>query len=531
MRQAFLDHGVIFLHDQNLSPEQHLAFARRWAAIDINRFFKAVPGYPEIADVRKEAAQTTSIGGGWHTDHSYDEVPAMGSILLARELPSIGGDTLFANMGAAYDALSPGLRKTLDQLQAVHSTRHVFGPEGGYANAPDAAGRVDDAAAAVQDMVHPVVIRHPDPGRKTLYVNAAFTVQFDGWTVAGSEPLLRYLYQPRQFPVRLGARRHLDRRRSQGVPVRQLHFGAPAPARRAAQGGEPDRVARQPGRDGGHDPRADLQGTGRPAARPDFQLGRSRVDRTDDPDAGDPVRVSVRRPQAADLVVGCGDHDPRHRRDHIDRHLGRTPGRTAQVPGLFHPAVERTRQRAAQLRPGLDAGARPRHARHGAEGIPGQPDPADRGRQRHHAQLDDRRPAGAAPEPGGTHQVARRPGADRQHHTRRAVRPRRFLGSSVPRQRNRRRLGRHWPAVRGGHRPVGQRRTGVRSRCRGVVRRPLHPRCQPRRPRPAGPYRRPGPGPGELEVAPATLRCVSPCCRALPRPRRWRPWPPRRSPG
>lgn len=200
IRQAFLEYGVIFMHDQNLSPEQHLAFARRWAPIDINRFFKAAPGYPEIAEVRKEADQTTNIGGGWHTDHSYDEVPAMGSILLARELPSIGGDTLFANMGAAYDALSPGLRKTLDRLQAVHSTRHVFGPEGGYAKAPDAAGRVGNAAAAVQDVVHPVVIRHPDTGRKTLYVNAAFTLQFEGWTVAESEPLLRYLYQHASRP-------------------------------------------------------------------------------------------------------------------------------------------------------------------------------------------------------------------------------------------------------------------------------------------------------------------------------------------
>ena len=91
VQRAFAEHGVIFFRDQKLSPEQHTEFARRWGAIDVNRFFTAVEGYPEIAEVRKEAAQKTNIGGGWHTDHSYDQVPAMGSILLARELPEQGG--------------------------------------------------------------------------------------------------------------------------------------------------------------------------------------------------------------------------------------------------------------------------------------------------------------------------------------------------------------------------------------------------------------------------------------------------------
>lgn len=195
LRQAFHDHGVLFFRDQHISPEQHLAFARRWAPIDVNRFFKAVPGHPEIAEVRKEPAQQTNIGGEWHTDHSYDSVPAMGSLLLARELPPRGGDTLFANLALAFDALSPGLRATLEGLRAVHSTAHVFGAQGGYAQSADLDGRIGNAQAATQDVVHPVVIRHPDTGRKTLYVNAAFTTRFDGWTVAESEPLLKFLYQ------------------------------------------------------------------------------------------------------------------------------------------------------------------------------------------------------------------------------------------------------------------------------------------------------------------------------------------------
>jgi len=195
IRQAFLEHGVIFFRDQHLTPEQHIAFARRWAPIDINRFFKPVPGHPEIAEVRKEPGQSTNIGGSWHTDHSYDASPAMGSILLAREVPPQGGDTLFANMGMAYDALSAGMKRTLEGLKAVHSTAHIFGASGAYARAGDVADRIGNPQAAMQEAVHPVVIRHPQTGRKTLYVNSAFTVRFDGWTASESEGLLHTLYQ------------------------------------------------------------------------------------------------------------------------------------------------------------------------------------------------------------------------------------------------------------------------------------------------------------------------------------------------
>ena len=200
MRQAFHDYGVIFFRDQHLTPEQHIAFAKRWAPIDINRFFKAVSGYPEIAEVRKEPEQTTNIGGGWHTDHSYDAVPAMGSILLARETPPSGGDTLFAHMGLAYDALSQGMKRTLDGLRAVHGNAHVFGDKGHHAKKSDNAGRIGNEAAATQEVVHPVVIRHPDTGRKTLYVNPGFTLRFEGWTTQESAGLLQTLYQHAMKP-------------------------------------------------------------------------------------------------------------------------------------------------------------------------------------------------------------------------------------------------------------------------------------------------------------------------------------------
>src|SRR6476646_6162585 len=150
IRQAFSEHGVIFFRDQRLTPEQHIAFAESMGPININRFFKAVPGYPQIAEVRKEPTQTTNIGGGWHTDHSYDQIPALGSILLAREVPPRGGDTMFACMAQAYDALSDGLKRTLKGLRAVHSSRQVFGLKAHQAN-PEKTDRYVNAETATQD--------------------------------------------------------------------------------------------------------------------------------------------------------------------------------------------------------------------------------------------------------------------------------------------------------------------------------------------------------------------------------------------
>jgi taurine dioxygenase len=203
IREALNEHGVIFFRDQELTPEQHIAFAERFAPINVNRFFRSVPDHPQIAEVRKEPDQTANIGGGWHTDHRYDEAPALGSILLAREVPDHGGDTMFASMHHAYEALSDGLKRTLEGLRAVHSSRHVFGAAARYAK--ETAGRIGNAERATQDAVHPVVIRHPETGRKTLYVNAAFTTHFAGWTEKESRPLLDYLYahaaQP-QFHMR-----------------------------------------------------------------------------------------------------------------------------------------------------------------------------------------------------------------------------------------------------------------------------------------------------------------------------------------
>ena len=192
LRAAFVEHGLIFLRDQNITPDEHIAFAERWGEININRFFPRLDGYDQIATVTKEPDQTTNIGGGWHTDHSYDHVPAMGSILIARETPPVGGDTLFACMYTAYDTLSDGLKQTLEDMKAVHSSRHIFGEQSSYRDAMK--DRFSNPEEATQDAVHPVVITHPESGRKALYVNPGFTLHFDGWTAAESKPLLDYLY-------------------------------------------------------------------------------------------------------------------------------------------------------------------------------------------------------------------------------------------------------------------------------------------------------------------------------------------------
>ncbi|HMN71124.1 MAG TPA: TauD/TfdA family dioxygenase [Rhodoblastus sp.] len=194
LEEALARHGVLFFRNQELDPRAHIALAERLGEIEVNRFFKAVDGYPQIAEVRKEAGQKANIGGGWHTDHSYDQIPAKASLLYAREVPEIGGDTIFASVEAAFESLSPALQKTLEGLSAVHSSRHVFGRGGNIDASVDLRGRILNPELATQDAVHPVALRNARTGRKGIYVNPGFTLRFDGWTAQESASLLNYLY-------------------------------------------------------------------------------------------------------------------------------------------------------------------------------------------------------------------------------------------------------------------------------------------------------------------------------------------------
>ena len=194
VRQVFGQYAVIFFRNQNLSPENEIRFAQRWGEINTNRFFSSVEGYPQIALVVKEPDQKNNIGGSWHTDHSYDIAPALGSMLFAHEVPVSGGDTVFASMYKAYDTLSDGLKSTLSNLRARHSSAHVFGAARAANGNDDTVGRIKNAEAATQEAIHPVVISHPETGRKSLYVNPGFTLGFEGWSDEESKPLLEYLY-------------------------------------------------------------------------------------------------------------------------------------------------------------------------------------------------------------------------------------------------------------------------------------------------------------------------------------------------
>ena len=192
LREAHAQYSVLFFRNQQLTPEAHIALAQGWGEINVNRFFTPVENYPQIAEVRKEPDQKFNIGGGWHTDHSYDQIPALGSLLYAKEVPTTGGDTLFAGCGAAFDTLSEGIKDTLRTLRAVHSSRHVFGQSAALPD--DVTGLFTNADQATQDAVHPVVIRHPLSGREILYVNPGFTTHIEGWSIQESAPLLEFLY-------------------------------------------------------------------------------------------------------------------------------------------------------------------------------------------------------------------------------------------------------------------------------------------------------------------------------------------------
>lgn len=196
LRNALGHYGVLFFRDQALSPPAHIELAERFGKININRFFQPVENYPQIAEVRKDPDQSRNIGEQWHTDHSYDQVPALGSILVARQLPDSGGDTLFSGMFTAYDHLSNEVKEKIEGLTATHSSRHAFGPKA-YEKRDKAefSGRLGNEEAATQDAVHPVAIRHPISGRRAIYVNPDFTLHINELTEEESEALLSFLYQ------------------------------------------------------------------------------------------------------------------------------------------------------------------------------------------------------------------------------------------------------------------------------------------------------------------------------------------------
>lgn len=192
IRQALLDHLVIFFRDQDVPPERFLAFARRFGTPNQYPFVKGLDGYPDVIAVTKLPHETVNFGGVWHSDTTYLAEPPMATLLLAKEVPPIGGDTLFANQYLAYETLSDGLRALLAPLRGVASS----------AKADSSRTREDrlrtdgtERAREVLTAAHPVVRTHPETGRKALYVNVAHTVSLAGLTEEESAPILAMLFR------------------------------------------------------------------------------------------------------------------------------------------------------------------------------------------------------------------------------------------------------------------------------------------------------------------------------------------------
>jgi len=227
IRSAWLEHLVLFFRDQPLMPAQYMAFARRIGQPVEYPFVKGIEGYPEIIEVKKLEHETVNFGGIWHSDTAYLEEPPMASMLLAREIPPYGGDTLFANMYLAYETLSEGMRRLLDSLTAINSSARAD-----VSKTREDRVKTDGRAQARKEYVaeHPVVRTHPETGRKALYVNVAHTARFGGMTEEESAPLLEYLCRhltrPEftcRFVWRVGSLALWDNRCTQHNPVNDYH--------------------------------------------------------------------------------------------------------------------------------------------------------------------------------------------------------------------------------------------------------------------------------------------------------------------
>jgi len=222
IRRAFLEHQVIFFRDQALDPAQFMAFARTMGKPVEYPFVKGIAGFPEVIEVKKLEHERHAFGGIWHSDTAYLDEPPMGSMLLAREIPPYGGDTLFASQYLAYEALSGEMKKLLSGLKGVNSSSKA------------------DVTRTREDMVkeyarsyeaeHPVVRTHPETGRKALYVNFGHTVRFAGMTDEESAPLLEFLFRHQikpeftcRFAWRVGSLAFWDNRCAQHNPVNDYH--------------------------------------------------------------------------------------------------------------------------------------------------------------------------------------------------------------------------------------------------------------------------------------------------------------------
>ncbi len=193
LHRALAENLVIFFRDQTLSAEQHLTFGRRFGKLHVHPAAPHAEGMPEVMVIHADRDSPRANGEGWHSDVSCDEAPPMGSILYIRTQPEVGGDTLFASMYAAYEALSDRMKAYLDGLEAEHDGEMVY--RGTYAN----FGVAD--RPAYPRAIHPVVRTHPVTGRRALFINRGFTRRILGLPADESDAVLRTLCDHAENPL------------------------------------------------------------------------------------------------------------------------------------------------------------------------------------------------------------------------------------------------------------------------------------------------------------------------------------------
>lgn len=225
MRRAWLEHLVIFLRSQKLTPQGLLAFSQRFGAPMEYPQLKGLPECPMITPVIKLEHERVNFGGVWHSDTTYLECPPMASMLYALETPPVGGDTLFANQYLAYETLSEGLKAALAGLVGVNSSTKADVTR-------SREDRLREAGVETKALTgeHPVIRAHPETGRKALYVNRGHTARFKGWSEEESAPLLGYLFTHQvrpEFTCRFhwepGSLAFWDNRCTQHNPVNDYH--------------------------------------------------------------------------------------------------------------------------------------------------------------------------------------------------------------------------------------------------------------------------------------------------------------------
>ncbi len=188
IHRALLDHAVLCFRDQELTPDQQLAFAKRWGDIHLHPYLDGLPDCPEIIEIVKEAGERNRFGDHWHTDQIFTPLPAMATMLYAKEVPAAGGDTMFASLTHAYDALSDGMKELACRLR----TYNLYDKQAPRSR--QMAAKIPDQDKPAAPAIHPLVRVHPETGRRGLYLNEMQTTRrFDGMTEEESRPLIEYL--------------------------------------------------------------------------------------------------------------------------------------------------------------------------------------------------------------------------------------------------------------------------------------------------------------------------------------------------